>query len=104
MWRSANYRGTDLVRVGCRIGLARFKVTGSVSLRGPTVESADSYSPSANAQMFLPVHYHKGAWRVDQGLLDFMQNTLGITVGAQQFVIDFGIVTWMGAEHGLYAF
>ena len=100
VWRAANYKGTDLVRVGCRIGLGRFQVTGSPELRGPTVESADMYSPSANAEMFLPVHYHKGAWMVDTELENYMSNTLGITVGAKQFVVDLGVVTWLGAEHG----
>ena len=108
VWRAANYKGTDLVRVGCRIGLGRFQVTSIVDpvtgsppkLRGPTVESADMYSPSGNSEMFLPVHYHKGAWMVDAELVNYMSNTLGITVGAKQFVVDLGVVTWLGAEHG----
>ena len=100
VWRAANYKGTDLVRVGCRIGLGRFKVSGTPKLRGPTIESADLYEPADDAQMFLPVHYHKGAWMVDAVLRAYMDDTLGITVGEEQFVVDLGVVTWLGAEHG----
>lgn len=101
IWRAANYKGIDLVRVGCRVGLARYTVKGTQSLRGPTIESAAEYSPSNNAQMFLPVHYHKGAWIVDAVLEGYMKDTLGITVKDQQFVVDLGITTWLGAEHGV---
>lgn len=115
VWRAANYKGTDLVRVGCRIGLGRFKVKGTAKLRGPTVESADMYSPSANAEMFLPVHYHKGMWLVDKVLVEFMLTQLSLDITEEVelssgkkikvqreplFVVDLGVVTWLGAEHG----
>ena len=101
VWRAANYRGSDLVRVGCRVGFARYTVQGSKTIpRGPTTDSADSYAVKSNAQMFLPVHYHKGDWMLDAVLKKYMQDELGITVQERKFVVDLGVVTWLGAEHG----
>lgn len=102
IWRGANYKNVvDLVRAGSRVGLARFKVSASKDIpRGPTSESSDGYKPDENAQIIVPVHHHKGKWQVDSTLEQFMEDTYGLVLDEQKFVINLGVITFLGAEHG----
>lgn len=84
-------------------------------MNGPVPGSAEKYTvESPDAQMFLPVHYHQGRWIVDDVLVEYMRTQLSlditdmvrvgdkVTYVARKplFVVDLGICTWLGAEHG----
>ena len=91
----------ELVRVGCRVGLARCKIISnrSENLKGPVFDSAEQYIPDGSAEMFLPVHYHgEKEWVVDDVLKKYMEEKLQLKIGDQKFVVDMGIVTWLGAS------
>jgi len=90
----------ELVRVGCRVGLARCKISSSRSenLKGPLLDSAEQYIPDSKAEMFLPVHYHgEKEWVIDDVLEKYMDEKLQLKIGEKKFVVDLGIVTWLGA-------
>lgn len=85
------------MRVGSRVGLARCTVesTRTEKLKGPTVESSD-YKPTDEGQMFIPAHFDKGRWNIHPELIDYLKK-LELNVVAIRFVVDMGIVTWLGA-------
>ena len=90
----------ELVRVGCRVGLARCKITSgrSEDLKGPLFDSAEQYKPDRSAEMFLPVHYHgEKEWVVDDVLKKYMDEKLQLQIREKKFIVDLGIVTWLGA-------
>lgn len=109
IWRGADFDRKDgTVGVGWRIGLARVPVKSMDAnnvIQRNAIGEAKPYKLNDDAYMMFPVYHHEGKWKGSTKLQKMVETLFKIEFDGERmsgdpFIIDMGVCTWLGAEHG----